>query len=433
MRTVVVGGGIAGAVAALRLAEGGQDVTLLEAGEALGGLVVSFSVAGTPLECFYHHVFPHEHEIVSLIDELGLADRMEWLPSSVGVLTGGRLWGFTSPLDLLRFGPLRPWQRLKAGIGALSLSREKDWQRLDTITAMEWLRSATGAAAVRTIWEPLLAAKFGPAAPDVPAAWMWGRVQQRLGARRGSVEKLGYMRGGFRQLFDALQVRLDEAGVKVLTQTRATALEHLDGRITGVRTGDALLACESVLYTGALPGLTRLLPDELIDERWRMPGLGVVCVVLETDRPVSSTYWTNVCDPALPFGGIIEHTNLLPASDYGNRHVVYLSRYYTQDEPIATADLNEEVERWLAAFEERHPGFHREIVTAVHPFRAPYAAPLVRTGHLGRIPPLRADLMGLYVSTTGQIYPQDRGMSEGVRTGAAAAGELLSDAAQVRA
>ena len=112
MTTVVIGGGIAGATAALRLARSGEQVTLLEAGDALGGLVVSFGIGGTPLECFYHHVFPHEHEVIALLRELGL--ELSWLPSSVGVLTDGRLWPFTGPVDLLRFGPLSPLQRLRA-------------------------------------------------------------------------------------------------------------------------------------------------------------------------------------------------------------------------------------------------------------------------------------------------------------------------------
>jgi hypothetical protein len=63
----------------------------------------------------------------------------------------------------------------------------------------------------------------------------------------------------------------------------------------------------------------------------------------------------------------------------------------------------------------------------VHPFKTNYAAPLVATGHLTRMPPVRSHVPGLYVSTTAQIYPQDRGMSEGVRTGRDAAGGILSD------
>ncbi len=424
MTTVVVGGGIAGATAALRLAQGGEQVTLLEAGDELGGLVVSFSIGGTPLECFYHHVFPHERDVIALIAEMGL--ELSWLPSTVGVLRAGRLWPFTGPRDLLRFGPLRPWQRVHAGVGALQLGREKDWQSLDTVPALDWLAGKTGAAASREIWQPLLNAKFGPAAAQVPAAWMWGRITQRLGARGGGGESLGYLRGGFRQLFDALALELGELGVDVRTRTRAAGITHDEAAVTGVRTTSGDIAADRVLYTGPLPQLSGLVDLTHRDARWDQPGLGVVVVVLEHDRPISDIYWTNVCDDDVPFGGIIEHTNLLPRADYGTC-VTYLSRYYVPGEPIASADLETTAEEWLGALSRHHPGFVRESVTAVHRFQAPYAAPLVRLGHLHRIPPLRAELHGLYVCTTAQIYPQDRGMSEGVRTGAAAAAAILED------
>ena len=130
----------------------------------------------------------------------------------------------------------------------------------------------------------------------------------------------------------------------------------------------------------------------------------------------------------MPFGGIIEHTNLLPRSDYGDRHVAYLSRYFTADEPIAKTDPASEAQRWVDALIDRVPGIRPDDVLAVHPFRTPYAAPLVQLGHLGRIPPMRSHLSGLYVATTAQIYPQDRGMSEGVRMGQEAAALIHADA-----
>src|SRR3954447_2022466 len=102
-RVAVIGGGIAGATSALRLAQRGHEVVLTERSDHLGGLVVSFEVGGTPLECFYHHVFPHETHVIALIDELGLSHKLDWRPSSIGILTPGTLWPFTSPVDLLRF------------------------------------------------------------------------------------------------------------------------------------------------------------------------------------------------------------------------------------------------------------------------------------------------------------------------------------------
>ncbi|HEX9548125.1 MAG TPA: FAD-dependent oxidoreductase, partial [Acidimicrobiales bacterium] len=81
-RVVVVGGGICGATAALRLAQEGLEVVLVERGDHLGGLVMSLEVGGTPIERFYHHIFPHEHEVIALIDELGLTDRLEEMDPS---------------------------------------------------------------------------------------------------------------------------------------------------------------------------------------------------------------------------------------------------------------------------------------------------------------------------------------------------------------
>ena len=428
-RVAVIGGGIAGATTALRLAQRGHEVVLTERSDHLGGLVVSFQVGGTPLECFYHHVFPHEKHVIGLIDELGLSAKLDWRPSTVGILTEGRLWPFTSPVDLLRFAPLKPLDRVRAGIGGLRMGRTREWESLDTVPALQWLAGQTGGRAAEVIWEPLLRAKFGPASGDVPAAWIWGRLQQRTtGRRRRGGERLGYLRGGFRQLFDALHKALIDAGVDVRTSTPVGRILLSGSRATGIEAGGAEIESSAVVFAGALPGITRLVPAELGDPRWSAIGsLGVLCVVLELTKPVSPIYWTNVCDSQLPFGGVIEHTNFVPTGDYGGRHVTYVSRYFTAEEEIAAADPHDEAARWVDALDERFPGFDKRDVTAVHPFRTPYAAPLVTVGHLGRIPPVRSHIGGLYLCTTAQIYPQDRGMSEGVRMGGEAADAVDHD------
>ncbi len=426
-RVAVIGGGVGGAAAARVLAIAGSDVTLIERSPAIGGLVVSFEVAGTPLECFYHHIFPHEREIIGLIDEFGLTHKLDWFDTTMGVLVDGKVWPFTSPLHLLRFGPLPFLDRVRTGIGALRLGRVKDWAKLDTLPARDWLTSYTSPKAGSLVWDPLLRAKFGSAAPTVPAAWMWGRFQQRARARSNGREKLGYMRGGFRQLFEALDTDLRERGVDVRLNTSVDQLV-LDGtRVRGVKLGDETLEVDEVLYAGTLGGLMSIVDQERHDPRWSGIGaLGVECVVLELEHRVTDVYWTNVCDPRLPFGGMIEHTNMVPPSDYHDRHVLYLSRYFTLDEPLAKADAVEEANRWVDALDAHFGGFHRESLIAVHPFKTMYAAPLVTLGYEAQIPPASTHLEGLTISTTAQIYPQDRGMSEAVRMGADAASLILA-------
>lgn len=427
-RVVVVGGGIGGLATARRAARSGATVTVLEAAQRLGGLVADFEVQGTPLERYYHYLLPGEPHILELLDELDLAHLVEWFPSSIGILTDGRIWPFTTPTDLLAFRPLGVADRLRAGVGALRLGTIRQWRHLDEVRAIDWLTSLTSPAVGRVVWEPLLRAKFGPAAPEVPAAWMWGRLQQRRGARRGTGEELGYLRGGFRQLFDALDKDLAGLGVHVRTGATVESLVLESGRVTGVAlAGGDRVAADAVLYTGTLPRLAEMVPPDLVDPRWRAArGLGCMCVVLELDAQLTDVVWTNVCDGSLPFGGIIEHTNLVPPTRYGGRHVVYLSRYFTAEEPVATADVDEEVRRWLDALEGALPSFRRRDVLGVQAFRTPYAAPLVQTPYLPVVAPLVSHLPGLYVATTAQIYPQDRGMSEGVRRAAGAAEALGS-------
>ena len=88
----------------LRLAQRGHQVTLWERGERLGGQANAFPVAGTAIEHFYHHLFQSDREIVALAEEIGIGDRLLWLPSNVGYFADGRIWPLNGALDLLRLG-----------------------------------------------------------------------------------------------------------------------------------------------------------------------------------------------------------------------------------------------------------------------------------------------------------------------------------------
>lgn len=88
----VIGGGVAGLVAARRLALLGADVTLLEAGPRLGGQLRSEVVAGHPIDVgaeALHLAGPH---VTGLVTELGLADELVTsAPGFSWIWTGRRL------------------------------------------------------------------------------------------------------------------------------------------------------------------------------------------------------------------------------------------------------------------------------------------------------------------------------------------------------
>ena len=76
-------------------------------------------------------------------------------------------------------------------------------------------------------------------------------------------------------------------------------------------------------------------------------------LLLELRRPYSSTYWTNIADRAVPFLGLIEHTNLVPAERYPARYL-YVSNYVAADEPIARMSADDLLAHCLPALQANY-------------------------------------------------------------------------------
>ena len=62
------------------------------------------------IERYYHHLFTSDEEIHALCREIGIPDELKAWPSSMAMFSHGKLYPFTSPLDLLRYKPLSLWR-----------------------------------------------------------------------------------------------------------------------------------------------------------------------------------------------------------------------------------------------------------------------------------------------------------------------------------
>ena len=425
--TVVLGGGMAGLAAAERALELGDRVMLIEAAPTVGGLARAITVGGEPIEPYYHHIFPQDHETRELIDRLGLHDRLEWFEGPMAVMHHGRSVPFDSPLDILRFDALSLPQRLRLAFGSAYQLIRRDRQRLDrtpvSVDGPRWF----GAGAYRILWRPLLEAKFGDASAEIAMAWLVARIRQRAGARRAGGDKLGYLRGSLGTLAVAYADDLDRRGVVMRTGTRAVRLERTDtwwsvhterdGSPTAVRTA-TVIACLSGPILGRLVDLPPAYQAAMdaIDYR------GIVCALLELDRPLSGYYWTNVTDRlGLGCVGIIEHTNFIPAERYGGRSLLYLAHYVDRAGPTWTATADELIDAVEPALKALNPRYQRDWVVNVHINRDPFAQPVPRAG--GPMPTLELEtgLPGLIHASLAHVYPDDRGVSMALGLGRRAA------------
>src|SRR5438477_667248 len=415
-RFAVLGGGALGLTVALRLAQRGHHVTVIEREAVPGGLAAGFHVGDDPqapwLEKFYHHLFRSDRNAIGLIQEIGLGDDLVWRRPRTVVLWDGALHQLDSPGSLLRFSPLPVPDRMRMGAALAFLRFLPDGRRLEGQTAAQWIRRWMGRRGYELVWEPLLRAKFGEAAEEIALPWFWARVHDRTA-------ELGYLRGGFQRLYNRLAEMIAEHGGDLRFGTEVREVRRSgDGFAIGLAEGD--LQADVVVSTLATRLTARLAPD--LPDSWRARhewgrAYGAHCLILSLDRPLTDAYWVNVNQPGFPFLALVEHTNYMDASDYGGRHLIYLGNYRPMDDPIFKASKEEILADFLPHLSAFNPLFDASWVTDSWSFAAPFAQPIVTNEYRQHIPPFRTPVLGLWVANMFQVYPHDRGQNYSIDLG----------------
>jgi phytoene dehydrogenase-like protein len=242
-KAVVIGGGPAGLVAAARLAEGGAETTLLEAGSHFGGRAASERRGGFDLNQGPHALYvggPAKREL----DALGIELPM-WNPTSIhsAFLRGGRarrsLGGSTA---LLRW--LAAVARTEPG-------------ELSTLSAEEWLRqsirSQSGrAAAAALVRVTTFVADHDSLSADVAA------TQLKIGLWPG----VRYLRGGWQSLVDALTGAAEQRGADLRARAAVRAVRKESGGWTVALDEETLRAEVLVIAAGGPEAMTKLLAEQ---------------------------------------------------------------------------------------------------------------------------------------------------------------------------
>lgn len=405
MEYAVLGGGALGLMTAYRLAQAGQAVMVFEKEEMAGGLASGFRVGDNWLEKFYHHIFRSDTMIIQMINELGLADRLEWqAPRTVSLVDGG-IHKLDDAISLLRFSPLRLDERIRVG-AVLAFLKVANPAWLEGKTAHPWLKHWMGKRAYEMIFEALFKGKFADLYDQIALPWFWARIHDRS-------TQLGYLRGGFQLVYDTLIEQITKMGGKVLLNTSVEQVEQSDGH-WHVKTNQGAWSFDRVISTFPTRLTCRLVPA--LPEEYRAKydwgqAYGAHCLILALDRPLTDSYWINICDRGYPFTGLFEHTNFRSPSEYGGHHLVYLGNYRAMHDPIFKKSKEELMTEFFPHLQRIVPSFDPSWVQDSWIFQAPYAQPIVTTDYPDHIPPLHTPLDNLWVANMFQIYPHDRGQN----------------------
>ena len=418
MRIGVIGGGAVGLTVAYRLARRGAEVALIEKEPELGGLAAGFHPTDNPdlwLEKFYHHLFQTDKDIVALIDELGLSERLLWLRPNTSTIYHGEIAQLDSPTRVLLYKHLSVPSRLRLAAGLAYLKYLiSDYHRLPKTTTAVWAERWMGSQVYDMQWKPLLEGKFHQFAPEIALPWFWSRVKCRT-------TKLGYVKGGFQHVYNRLGEEIRKAGGTIRLGTGVDRIAPVEGGKVAIDVAgqrevyDAVVA---TLPTRLFLRLTDGLPDDYRRQYDWGQALGAQVLILALDRPfMPPVYWLNVNDPGYPFLIACEHTNMMPAADYGGQHLLYLGNYLPMDHPYLKLTGEQLMAEFLPHLTKINPAFDRAWVQRHWMFQAPFAQPVVTMDFAAHIAPLETPIPNLYLANMFQVYPQDRGQNYSVRLG----------------
>lgn len=298
-RAVVVGGGLAGVTAALRLADAGLAVTLLEGRPRLGGLAFSFRRGDLSVDngqhvylrcCTAYRWFLDRIEGAHLAP---LQDRLDVPVLDVGRPAGprlGRLRRTGLPVPLHLAGGLAAYPHLslaeKAGVAraALALGRlDPADPALDGIDFATWLRRhGQSPRTIEALWDLVGVATLNATAPNASMALAAKVFKTGLLSEPGAAD-IGWAAVPLGDLHDTLARKaLESAGVAIHLRTRVGSLTRAEDGQWAVGTDGERFEADTVVLAVPQGETHRLLPDGALDDPDRLLDL--------TDAPILNVH-----------------------------------------------------------------------------------------------------------------------------------------------
>ncbi len=422
MKIAMIGAGFGGMAAAYDLRKAGHDVTIFESANYVGGLASGFKQPHWKwsVEKFYHHWFQSDGEMLGLIHELGLDDKVRFPRPFTVMYYKNKWYPFDSILYALRFPGLGfGLNKIRFGFVGLFLRLTNNWRALEKVTADAWMLKWAGKQVYEQMWKPLLIGKFGPYYKDVNMAWMWARIKART-------TRLGTFEGGFQKFADLLAEKLRDLGVEIRLGAKVESIKREQAGLS-VRSEKGSESFDKVLVTTSPNLMAKLspdLPENYLKGLLELKSMGAVVMTLALKHPLSKEgyYWFNVPkDEGYPFLALVEHTNFVSKENFGGDHIVYAGDYLELGHEYFSMSDEQLLERFIPAFKKFNPEFSREWVKKIWVSKTNYAQPVPLVNHSRNIPAIETPIEGLYFASMSQVYPWDRGTNFAVEIGRRAA------------
>ncbi|UYO53112.1 NAD(P)/FAD-dependent oxidoreductase [Rhodopseudomonas palustris] len=417
-RVVVLGAGPMGLAAAHRAVTLGHDVDLIEGDTKAGGMAAHFDFSGVSIERFYHFVCKSDSPTFDLMAELGIADKMRWVATSMAYYTHGKVYRWGDPIALLTYPHLTLVEKLRTGVQMFLTTKAKSFEGIEHLTSRQWIERGSGKSVYDKLWKRLQNLKFYEYADLVSASWIATRIK-RIGNSRRSIfqEQLGYVEGGSETLVGAVAADILRRGGRIHLGAPAEQVLVENGRVSGVRAGGKLFTAEAVISTVPIPLVNALMPDlpDALKARYAaINNIGVVCLLLKLRKSVTPHFWVNIVDDTIDIPGLIEFSNL---RFVGGDTIVYVPYYMPVTQPKWQWDDQRFIDEAFGYIKRVNPAIGDTDLLDTKVSRLRYAQPICEPNFKDKLPPVQTPIGGLQVADTCYYYPEDRGVAESIRLG----------------
>ena len=421
LRWAVVGGGMLGLTLAHRMSGQGHHVTLIEAGETLGGLTSVWELGNVTWEKHYHVILLSDSRLRNLLQEIQLDDQLKWVETKTGFFTDGQMYSMSDTKEFLGFPPLKFIEKIRLGGTIFYASKIRNWKRLEKIPVTKWLKRWSGKGTFEKIWMPLLRAKLGEAYKVTSASFIWAAINRMYKARRSGLKKemFGYVQGGYRTIIQRMASILMERNVPVLTGHGITRVQrNQSGKFTIEFANQPPQEFDRVIMTTPSTVIQKACVDLNQDERDRLGStqyLGIVNASMLVDKPVSPYYVTNITDDWVPMTAVIEMSNIVDLEETDQKSLIYLPKYVPSGDPLFEKSDDEIRESFLAAMEKMHPEFSRDDVSAFRIARARNVMAIPTLEYSESLPEQASSVPGLYLVNSAYITKGNLNVNETIQ------------------
>ena len=435
MKICIIGAGITGLTTGYKLSKLGHEVEIFESASFSGGQASTINFENFEIEKAYHHLFVTDKAILELYKELDLEDELEWYKSKVATFAEKKIWSTTSPIDLLKLPIIPLKDRINLALISLRLKLIKNWKKLESISAYQWLSKHVSDRTFEIIFEPLLRGKFGRYYKDICMPWFWAKIQTRVSSRNKKFDEiLCYPKNSFSLLIKKLENKIQNQGGSIKHNHLITSINTQDNKVSSVNyisdnKSKHIENFDAVVSTAPYSILSRLITlDKSITKKMnKVQYMSAVVMILILKNPISNYYWLSIADKEFPFLGIIEHTNLLPKEKYNNNNIVYITNYVEEDNELLDMNYEEVIEKYTPFIKSINNTFSKDEIIDYKFNKINYAQPIIPINYSSYRIPIKLPVFGLYSANTAQIYPEDRGTNYSVDLGQKVTNIILED------